>query len=68
MAKELDKALELIQNSHSIAVLTGAGISTATGIPDFRGEKGIYKTGIDPEKILHIDYFLENPKHLVFQR
>ncbi|MBO5493446.1 MAG: RNA polymerase subunit sigma, partial [Pyramidobacter sp.] len=34
---------ELILNSRSTAVLSGAGMSTAAGIPDFRGPKGIYR-------------------------
>jgi len=33
---------EWIKEAHSIAVLTGAGISTASGIPDFRSASGIY--------------------------
>jgi len=32
-----------IDQSHSIVFLTGAGVSTDSGIPDFRGEGGIYK-------------------------
>ncbi len=35
---------DLIRNAHRILVFTGAGISTASGIPDFRGPQGIWKT------------------------
>ncbi|MFG6360381.1 MAG: RNA polymerase subunit sigma, partial [Mailhella sp.] len=34
--------LEIIKNSKHVAVLTGAGISTLSGIPDFRGVGGLY--------------------------
>ncbi len=54
---------QLIKEARSIAVLTGAGISTGAGIPDFRGPKGLYVTRrYDPEKVFDIDYFLRDPK------
>ncbi len=54
---------QLITDSNSIAVLTGAGISTGAGIPDFRGPQGLYVTRkYDPEKVFDIDYFLRDPK------
>ena len=47
---------EIIDNSDNIVFFGGAGISTESGIPDFRSEKGIYKTvqdfGCPPEEIL----------------
>jgi len=45
-----------------IVVFTGAGMSTASGIKDFRGENGLYKENIDAEKILSLKYFVEHPK------
>ena len=41
MHKELKKYIE---NAKNIVVFTGAGISTESGIPDFRGPQGIWKT------------------------
>lgn len=57
------KCAKLIQGANTIAVLTGAGISTAAGIPDFRGPKGLYVTRqYDPETVFDIDYFMIDPK------
>ncbi|MBQ1998402.1 MAG: hypothetical protein II220_02825, partial [Spirochaetales bacterium] len=38
----LEKICDLIKKSNKIVILTGAGISTSCGIPDFRGPTGIY--------------------------
>ena len=56
---------EMIEESHTIAFFTGAGISTLSGIPDFRSKKGLYSNryhGKKPEKILHIKYFNKHPE------
>ena len=50
-----------------ILIMQGAGISTATGIPDFRSPNGIYANLADynlpfPEAVFDIKYFAENPK------
>jgi NAD-dependent deacetylase len=49
-----------INNAKNIVVLTGAGISTESGIKDFRSSTGIYS--MSPEYILSIDYFYKHPK------
>ncbi|HDI82961.1 MAG TPA: RNA polymerase subunit sigma, partial [candidate division WOR-3 bacterium] len=57
MQETLEKLQELIDNSKYIVALTGAGISTSAGIPDFRGEKGIYSLGLyDPYRTFDINY------------
>jgi NAD-dependent deacetylase len=53
----------LIKLSRALVVLTGAGISTAAGIPDFRGPRGLYVTRqYDPEKVFDIDWFSRDPR------
>jgi NAD-dependent deacetylase len=53
---------ELIRGSTSMVALTGAGISTAAGIPDFRGPSGLYATRrYDPELVFNIDHFRQDP-------
>ncbi|MDI6851433.1 MAG: NAD-dependent deacylase [bacterium] len=54
-----EKAAKLIEKSSKIYVLTGAGISTESGIPDFRGPGGLYST-YSPE-IFEISFFRRNP-------
>jgi NAD-dependent deacetylase len=55
---------DLIRNSKSTVALTGAGISTAAGIPDFRGPKGLYVTRrYDPEQVFEIGNFQRAPRY-----
>ncbi len=57
------RCAQLIKDASVIAALTGAGISTKAGIPDFRGPRGLYVTRqYDPEKVFDIDYFSKDPK------
>jgi len=61
---DAQKLAGLIQESHYIVALTGAGISTNAGIPDFRGPKGIYVTHqYDPEKTFDIEWFDTDPHY-----
>jgi len=59
-----DRVVELLRQARRIAALTGAGISTAAGIPDFRGPRGLYVTRqYDPEKTFDIGYFDRDPTY-----
>lgn len=55
-----------IEKSNNIIFFGGAGVSTESGIPDFRSENGIFNTvnkyGYSPETILSHSFFKKNPK------
>jgi NAD-dependent deacetylase len=56
----MQKLLNLINNSNYLVALTGAGISTLSGIKDFRGKNGINKT-VPGQKIFDLGLFYQNP-------
>jgi NAD-dependent SIR2 family protein deacetylase len=66
-ALELEKVSGLFNESNHMTVFTGAGISVNSGIPDFRGEKGLYSYVKEkynlpyPKAIFDISYFIKNP-------
>lgn len=55
----VDKAARILAMSNYAIAFTGAGVSTESGIPDFRGPQGLWRR-VDPDKF-HIDYFESNP-------
>lgn len=56
----LEHARDLIKSAHNIVVLTGAGLSTDSGIPDFRGPQGVWTKDPDAEKLSNIHYYLSD--------
>ncbi len=59
----IDKVADWINESENIVFFGGAGVSTSSGIPDFRSAEGIYNQDsiIPPETILSHDFFMNNP-------
>jgi NAD-dependent deacetylase len=53
---------DLLRSARYCVVFTGAGVSTLSGIRDFRGKNGLYKTA-DAEKIFDLHYFLRDPSY-----
>ena len=56
----MNKLIEAIKNAKCVGCLTGAGVSTLCGIPDFRGPQGLYKQP-NAERIFDIDWFDRDP-------
>ncbi len=57
------RCAQMLRSASAAVALTGAGISTAAGIPDFRGPEGIYATRrYDPERVFDIEHFRRDPR------
>lgn len=52
--------------AHHIVVLTGAGISTSAGIPDFRGPDGVWTKHPEQMSVYDIDAFLSSKEERVY--
>ena len=59
-----EKLKELVDGSNNIVFFGGAGVSTESGIPDFRSTDGLYPQQYDypPETILSHSFFMRNPE------
>ncbi len=57
---EVDEILKFITDAQYLTVFTGAGVSTLSGLRDFRGKDGLYRE-VDANKIFDLPYFLEDP-------
>ncbi len=58
---EIDQqALDNLKNANTVGVLTGAGISAASGVPTFRGSQGLWQK-FRPEDLASVDSFIRNP-------
>jgi NAD-dependent deacetylase len=58
----LDRARELLGGARQVVVLTGAGISTDSGIPDFRGPQGVWTKNPEAEKMATLQYYVGDPE------
>lgn len=63
MSMKLAQAIATLSPHRRILVYTGAGISTESGIPDFRGPNGLW-TRVDPDDFT-IDRYLQSPQRRV---
>lgn len=52
----------LLAEATRVTVLTGAGISTDSGIPDFRGPKGVWTRNPEAEKMATLQHYLADPE------
>ena len=59
----LNRLQALIEKSRRIVFFGSAGVSTESGIPDFRSEDGLYRQHYDvpPEVMLSHTYFMTHP-------
>ncbi|SMN20249.1 similar to Saccharomyces cerevisiae YDL042C SIR2 Conserved NAD+ dependent histone deacetylase of the Sirtuin family involved in regulation of lifespan [Maudiozyma saulgeensis] len=62
----IDNFVSRLQNAKNIIVLTGAGVSTSLGIPDFRSSEGFYSRvkylGLnDPQDVFNYELFKKEP-------
>jgi len=62
MVSSVDQARQLIAAARRIVALTGAGISTESGIPDFRGPQGVWTLNPKAERLSDIRHYLADPE------
>jgi NAD-dependent deacetylase len=58
----IDEVRGWLATAKQVVVLTGAGISTDSGIPDFRGPNGVWTKNPAAEKMAHISHYVEDPE------
>ena len=57
----IDRVRAWIDDARRVVVLTGAGISTDSGIPDFRGPQGLWTKNPAAEKMATIQHYVADP-------
>jgi NAD-dependent deacetylase len=57
----IDEVAGWLRDARSTVVLTGAGVSTESGIPDFRGPNGIWTRDPRAERLSNIGYYVADP-------
>lgn len=61
MTPSIDEVGRWLAEARSTVVLTGAGVSTDSGIPDFRGPAGVWTRDPAAERLSNIGYYLADP-------
>ncbi len=59
---QIDAARALVDAAERVSVLTGAGISTDSGIPDFRGPQGVWTKNPEAEKMATLQHYMSDPE------
>ena len=62
MPDRVDQVRDWVSSSRRIVALTGAGISTESGVPDFRGPQGVWTKNPKAEKLSNIHYYMSDPE------
>src|SRR3954452_25351288 len=60
ISPDFERARGWIEAAQEITVLTGAGISTDSGIPDFRGPNGVWTKNPAAEKTATLSHYMSN--------
>jgi len=62
LASRIEQARRWLAEAERVVVLTGAGISTDSGIPDFRGPKGLWTRHPEAEKMATLQVYVADPE------
>ena len=62
LKEKTEKTKRWLAAAKRVVVLTGAGISTDSGIPDFRGPQGVWTRNPMAEKLSNIHYYMADPE------
>lgn len=62
MADQIDRVRRWVTAARRVVALTGAGISTESGVPDFRGPQGLWTKNPKAEKLSNIHYYMSDPE------
>jgi NAD-dependent deacetylase len=59
---ELERVRGWVRDARRVVALTGAGISTESGIPDFRGPQGVWTRNPKAERLSNIHHYVADPE------
>ena len=62
MSESISMMASWLSNAERVVVVTGAGISTDSGIPDYRGPQGVWTKNPKAEKMSDISYYISDPE------